>query len=208
MRLGRGLVVLAVLGPRGRAGAQLTDQPQIIAEFNDWAGLLHALRTAREKRNISMAMLDELGGMPERLSSKVLGPTPQRRLDVLSLHKFMFGLGIKCLVVDDPETLPMVQECLQTRNICWVRADGLHILLSRKKLAALAKSGGKARWAGVLPSERRRHAQRAAHARWAAVRAARRAARLHAEAQAARPRSAARAAPSRQGLPPSASTLG
>lgn len=52
---------------------------EIIATFSDGASLVDALRRAREARNISYDTLDEIAGLPQGYSSKVLSLHGERR---------------------------------------------------------------------------------------------------------------------------------
>jgi len=63
----------------------MTETTTAIAEFSDaGASLLHALRQAREKRDISFADLDTLIGAPSGFTSKILSPNSQRWLTLQS----------------------------------------------------------------------------------------------------------------------------
>jgi hypothetical protein len=122
----------------------------VIAEITDYPSLVAALRLAREKRNISFATIDEIVTAPDAYFSKTLAPNGSRRLTMLSLGWALGALGVKCLLVDDPAALARVES----------RA------LTSKLLARIGRKGGKNRWLGVPPAERRRIAQRAIRARW------------------------------------------
>jgi hypothetical protein len=70
----------------------MTETTTAIAEFSDaGASLLHALRQAREKRDISFADLDLIGA-PSGFMSKILSPNSQRRLTLQSISWLMAGL--------------------------------------------------------------------------------------------------------------------
>jgi hypothetical protein len=141
-------------------------EAEVIAEFNDAAGLLAAVRQAREQRQISLAKLDELGGMPERFASKVLGPNPTNRLTMEMLHRFLFGLGVKCLLVHDPETTELIKDMSEKRRQDHVRTSGAHVFYPVKFLRERGRKGGLATRAKLSPQRRSYLASRAAKARW------------------------------------------
>ena len=96
---------------------------QVIAEFSDYPGLRDALRAARERRNISFELLDEIAGSTRGYWSKVLAPGGSRRVTLQSIALGLGALGLKCLVVEDEEQLKRVQKRFRPRNVALVR-DG------------------------------------------------------------------------------------
>jgi hypothetical protein len=141
----------------------------VIAEITDYPSLVAALRLAREKRNISFATIDEIVTAPDAYFSKTLAPNGSRRLTMLSLGWALGALGVKCLLVDDPAALARVESRMKPRNTTVVRNASYTVIsaaLTSKLLARIGRKGGKNRWLGVPPAERRRIAQRAIRARW------------------------------------------
>ena len=98
----------------------MSDQ-QVIAEFSDYPGLRDALREARERRNVSFEVLDEIAGSAKGFWSKILAPNGSRRVTMESLALGLGALGLKCLVVEDEEALRRVQKRFQPRNRALVR---------------------------------------------------------------------------------------
>ncbi len=107
-----------------------TGNPRILAECSDYEGLIHALRARVKERRIVLGALDDVTGLPDRYSSKVLSPTPtagrrnQRALSLHSLGPILQALGVKLHLVEDPDAV---------RRYC-SRAE----TLDRKSLAGLA----------------------------------------------------------------------
>jgi transcriptional regulator with XRE-family HTH domain len=93
----------------------------IIGEFKDYNSLRDALRAIRETQNISFELLDELAGMSRGHSSKVLAPHGSRRITLQSLAWIFGGLGVNAVLVNDPDTLKMIQPRLKPRDNRLVR---------------------------------------------------------------------------------------
>lgn len=148
---------------------------KIIAEFNDYQGLIVALRQAKEYRGVSFATLDDLADLADNFSAKVLGPRPARKLSMVNISRFLSGLGIKCLVVEDPNTFDVKRA--KIRNKSQVRSEALHRIINRRLLIEAGRRGGKAFWAKLSPAERSAYARAFANARWRPIYAARKAAR-------------------------------
>lgn len=165
---------------------------KIIAEFNDYRGLIVALRQAKEHRGVSFATLDDLADLADNFSAKVLGPRPARKLSMVNIGRFLSGLGVKCQVVDDPTTFDV--KLGKIRNKSQVRAEALHLVINRRVLRTAGVRGGKARWANLSPSERSAQARAFANARWAAISPDRRSEILSTQWRLARARRAARKA--------------
>jgi hypothetical protein len=136
-----------------------------IAEFRDHDSLRDALRLARERRNLSLEALDELGGLARGHGSKILALGGSRKLTIQTLTWLLGGLACKCVLVNDPEALEQIKGRLKPRNTAVVRRPS-HAELTKRLLARLGARGGKLRWQNVPPTERRRLTQRAANARW------------------------------------------
>jgi hypothetical protein len=116
---------------------------EALATFCDQASLIDALRQVREMRNISFATLDEIAGLPAGYSSKVLSPHGERRPTLQSLGWLLGGLGVKCLVVDDPAGLKQINGRMVARDHKVVRG-GPHFTI-RRYLSEIGKRGARAR---------------------------------------------------------------
>jgi hypothetical protein len=145
----------------------MSEEPlQVIAEFTDYRGLEAALRACQARRDISLETLDEIVGAPRGYFSKVLAPQSQRGLTLGSLGWALGGLGIKCLVVDDPDTLPLVQNRMKKRDKKSVRNGVVHNPLTRQFMRKIRRKGLANRWAHLSKRKRRELARNAALARW------------------------------------------
>lgn len=138
----------------------------VIAEFSDYGSLHVALRLVRERRNISFETLDEIVGAPKGYFSKVFAPKSERKITMQALGWAMNGLGVKAVLIDDPETLRQIESRLKTRDQKVVRAGGKHVVLSYRFMRRIAALGGQARNKKLSPARRRKIAKKAALIRW------------------------------------------
>jgi hypothetical protein len=66
--------------------------------------------------NVSGATLDDVGGLCERYSSKILGPAKTKRLGAMSMAPFLGALGLALIVVEDEEALARLAHRLDKRH--------------------------------------------------------------------------------------------
>jgi hypothetical protein len=149
---------------KAEAGNETGLAPAIIAEFTDYSSLHVALRVAREARNISLDTLDKLAGAPDRYCSRILAPNSERRITMEALGWLFAGLGVKAILVDDPDTLELAQPRMNPRNQKVVRGGAVTITLSRRFLSKIGRKGAAARNAQRM--KRKAAARHAANARW------------------------------------------
>jgi len=90
-------------------------------EFRDYQTLHAALRRAREMRNISFELWDEIAGVSRGYTSKVLSPEGSRKITMQSLGWLLAGLGLKAILVDDPDTLKTILPRFRPRDLRLVR---------------------------------------------------------------------------------------
>lgn len=87
------------------------EAPVILAEFNDYVGLIQALRARVKERRIVISELDNITGLGDRYSCKVLSPTlaaggpHQRSFGLRSLGPVLQALGLKLHLVEDPDAM-------------------------------------------------------------------------------------------------------
>ena len=144
-----------------------TTEPIVIAEFSDCSGLHAALRLCRERRNISFETLDEIVGAPKGYFSKVFAPKSERKITMQSLGWAMAGLGVKAILIDDPDTLKQIASRLKARNKTVVRTGAVHQVLSVKFLRKIGALGGLATKNKLTAARRIKIARHAARVRWA-----------------------------------------
>jgi hypothetical protein len=95
--------------------------PRIIGEFTDMAGLLGILRQRRDELNLAGEDIDEVAGLPVRYCQKIIGIRPVRGVTALTLGPLLSVLGIKCLVVENPETIAKYLPRMKQRRADCVR---------------------------------------------------------------------------------------
>jgi hypothetical protein len=97
--------------PRARAR-------RVLAQVTDYAGLVGALRARCAELNLTFDVLDEIAGLADRYSSKLLTPAikPSRTLGKMSLGAVLGALGLKLIVVEDPVALAKVQNRYRPRK--------------------------------------------------------------------------------------------
>jgi hypothetical protein len=158
-----------IASPSGAAGGEPaggTPPSGVIAEFNDFPSLHAALRQVQAHRNVSLECLDELVGTSKGYFSKVFSPNGQRRITMTSLGWALNGLGVRCLVVDDPAMLKQIESRLRKRDGTVVRSGARHVILSLRMLRKIGQKGGLAYVANHSPRQRSQNARKAAMARW------------------------------------------
>ena len=149
---------------------------EAIAEFSDYRGLVRALNTARELRNVSFETMDELVEAPKGYFSKILAPSGSRRVTMKSISLAFWALGIKCQVHDDPDGLKFLAGKLDPRMSGAVRSGTINFAVSRKFLKKIASKGGIARSEKLSTKRRQAIARKAGKAsaliRWGDVKEA------------------------------------
>jgi hypothetical protein len=143
-----------------------------IAEFACYETLRKALIACKDHRKVSLRVMNDLVDCPEGYFEKLLGPRPIRRIGLQSLGWAFGALGVKCIVVEDPDTWARIQR--QTRYEqrdeahfkSATKADSLHITLSRRHMSIIQAKGGRAAWAKLTPRQRTMKAKRMAKSRW------------------------------------------
>jgi hypothetical protein len=145
---------------------------QIIAEFNSYEGMLAAMRLRAKQREIAIGSdnVAALTGLPAFYFGKLLSPKAPRRIGSISMAPVMAILGVKLLMVEDPETMARYASRLYKRDENFVHAATVHFALSGRHMRAIRRKGGansrkymSARQASAL-------ARRAANVRWAKAR--------------------------------------
>jgi len=140
-----------------------------LAEFTDYESLRRALMAVRELRDVSFERLDEITGAAKGYFSKVLGPGKARHIGRESLGWALGGLGVKCILVSDPDALARVQARFGTRDkshLKSARRGGTVIIhLSRRHMAIIQAKGRKSRWDGMTPKQKSKWGKKMAKAR-------------------------------------------
>src|SRR5215472_15518413 len=89
------------------------EQPRVIASFDNYEGMLEALRTRATELRLAGDTFDEYVGLPRGYTQKVIGIRPVRRLGMTSFGPVLSGLGLRCLLVVDEEATRRLKERLR-----------------------------------------------------------------------------------------------
>jgi hypothetical protein len=147
-----------------------------LAVFTDYNGLRRALNAARDHRKLSLDTMNELVDCPDGYFQKLLGTRPIRRIGLQSLGWAFGALGIKCIIVEDPEVWarikrqPDYEERDEAHFQAAMHAGSLHINLSRRHMSIIQAKGGRAAWAKLTEKQRTMKAKRMAKSRWRKIR--------------------------------------
>lgn len=76
---------------------------EVIGYARDYVGLVQILELARRQLEVPYSVLDDLSGLPERYTQKVLQRAPDKRLGPFSLGRMLKALGLRLIVVVDQE---------------------------------------------------------------------------------------------------------
>jgi hypothetical protein len=95
----------------------------VIAEVTDYSQFIHALRLRAEQLNIARTTIDSVSGMPSGYAGKLLSENPIRSLGRVSFGPVLQSLGLKLLIVEDPQALERVTSRLtkRRREMCRTR---------------------------------------------------------------------------------------
>jgi hypothetical protein len=81
-----------------------------IRGVDGWTGFIEALRRVVEMRELTYENLSELAGLPSRYANKIFCDPPMKNPGRNSFGPLIATLGVKILIVDDPEALAAVQQ--------------------------------------------------------------------------------------------------
>lgn len=93
-----------------------------LREATDYDTLQAVMRRVADERGISRESLDELAGTPKGYAGKVLSENPIRRLGPATMGALLQALGLKLLVVDDPEAIAKYTARAEARDARQVRS--------------------------------------------------------------------------------------
>jgi hypothetical protein len=78
--------------------------------------LRRVLRQRCDEFNVSFQTVDEVAGLSDRHTSKILSPHPSRYFGVVSLTAMLGALGIALIAVEDEEAVARVRPRLVRRS--------------------------------------------------------------------------------------------
>jgi hypothetical protein len=146
--------------------AQITDR--VIAVFNDYSGLLAAMRLRVQEQKIAITSPDiaRVSGLADAFVAKCLSPKQPRRLGSASFGAVMSLLGVRLAMIEDPETMARYTARLKKHNPSFVHSGAVHFLVNRYELRKRGRKGGLNSRKYMSPREARALARHAALERW------------------------------------------
>jgi hypothetical protein len=137
-----------------------------LAAFYDYDGLLAAIRQRVRELQIKGEAFDHFAGLPDGYLSKLIGERPVRRIGMTSLGPLFAALGIRCILIEDPEATERLRKQLKPRNGSFVRATRTVQSITDRKWIRIQKLGRQARWAKMSAAQRSKLARRLNIYRW------------------------------------------
>jgi len=142
-----------------------------IAICRDPTELQMALRARADTMQFSRGQLDEITGLADGHSNKLLTDPPAKRLGPISLFLMVRGLGLSIALIEDPAMMEKLRRrpiriAFNVRNGAshWRNASPSSML--QRLLQKNGIKGGKRRAETLTPERRTAIARRAARARW------------------------------------------
>ena len=142
------------------------DEPRrVLGHFTDYSGMLAIVRSRVRELEIAGTAFDQYAGLPDKYLAKLVGEHPIRRIGMTSMGPLFAGLGIRCVVIEDPAGTARLKNRLQPRNNSFVRAAP-RIMLTERVWRQLQKRGRTARWQKLSKQQRSEIMRQVAIARW------------------------------------------
>src|SRR5689334_17284842 len=82
---------------------------RLFGEANDYDGLVRAIRSGVDFRQLSRETLDSISGLHGGYSAKLLTIPPMRGIGPASAGPLLQSAALKILVVEDPDALKVVE---------------------------------------------------------------------------------------------------
>lgn len=133
------------------------DEPRVICEFSDYDQLINGLRRRAAELNLSGQTIDNLSGLTERYSQKLLGPQKVRKLNAISFGAFFGALAVRGVLLEDKAAVERLKSRLVPRNGSYARPSRTYVIVTDRKWARIQKLGSQARqaiWGEFTPQQR------------------------------------------------------
>lgn len=160
------------------AQTELPESAVVVARLDDLALMRRIIRERADAHSISRRTLDELAGLPDGYSEKLLCEPPLKNIGPMSMIPLAGAVGLELFLVQTPKAMRQVQRAPKridhkvrqgAKHGSYARRLGIASELMRQNGAV----GGKKRFATMTPEQRSRHQSRAAKRRWKRWRALR-----------------------------------
>jgi hypothetical protein len=144
---------------------------RIIAEFDDYSGLLQALRLRCEQTKVAITSPDmaKVSGLADAFIAKCLSPKQPRRLGSASLNAVLTTLGVKLLMLENPITTARYTSRLKRRDETAVHAGTVYFAVGRQDMRKRQQKGGQNSRRYMTPQQASELGRKAILARWAKV---------------------------------------
>lgn len=148
--------------------------PRIVATFENYLGLVAALRSRLTELGISYSTLDELAGWTDTYATKLLGEEPIKHFGPMSLDAVLGALALKGALIEDEAALERVKRhrdfVPRQRPPRLAIASGKQAYIvqrkTREQMRQMAVLGGLARAQKLSPAKRKKIAKKAARTRY------------------------------------------
>jgi len=144
----------------------MSPDTRILAEFTDYNGLLNAVRARVNELQIQHEQFEFFSGLPARYLSKLIGPNPIRSIGRTSMGPLFGALGIRCIIVEDPQATARLKSRLTPRNNSFMRPSRTLQTVTDRQWQRIRKLGSEARWKKIPKAQRRRIMRQLAIMRW------------------------------------------
>ena len=143
--------------------------PAVIAEINYQNGYQALVHAQERKIAITSPHIAQMANLPDYYICKLLSVHPMRRIGMISLGPLLGVLGIKLLMVEDPEAVARYNGRLPQRNeTCVHNGAAITFTFSRRHMQKIGQNGALVRWARIR--KRKPIARKGGKARWAKAR--------------------------------------
>jgi hypothetical protein len=127
----------------------------IIGEATDHDSLVALLRQRKAALQLSDQLVDELGGLAQGHTGKLLGAAPVKTLGAVSLSALLAVFGLKLVVVVDEMQTARIGHRWQRKAVTRDHPASYTIAAARPLvLARAARKAALARWKGTTPEDR------------------------------------------------------
>jgi hypothetical protein len=146
-------------------------QPRTLGVVKSYDDLHQLLRARAEELNVSRQTLDEAAGLTPGHASKLLSPTPIKKLGAVTMTLMLQVLGVRLIAQEDVEALAQLKRFptreveVPARSVPWGR-KGTQAIVSMRFVRRIARAGGQARARALTAAQRSVIASQAAKARW------------------------------------------
>lgn len=154
-------------------------EPRAIATCWDYAGFLAACKArAHEQRTgLNSPSAAEITGLHKDHLAKVMSEKSGRFFTPLTLGPLLGLLGMKIVLVEDPEAMARVTRRLEKRTMTGrsmhLRGDSVHFSITKAQMAEIQKKGGENSRKGMTARNASKLGRKAANVRWGKKTAAR-----------------------------------